>query len=306
MTEGDKLIRDLIDTLDNGIDGFGDSIQSSQRVMYEKVLELTGELELQGGKVKPSVKNLRVIRKIKTELEKAILNDKYKKSIEKYLQAYSEVDNVQQQYFSLIDARFSPGAIFREVRQQAIESVVDKLTESGLRANVTGKVQDILFQQVKEGVSYTELKDQMRTFLTNDQNGDGALARYASQITSDALYGYSRNYTALAADDLGLEWYKYVGSLKKTSRPFCVAMVDAAVNGCMEYIHRSQVDELLKGHICGKQIHINDKTDLPDGFIPGTTAANFISDNAGGYNCQHKMVPVSSFAVPQSYKDKIK
>jgi hypothetical protein len=305
MSDPDKLIEQLIEVLDAGIDQFDESVDASQKAMYQKVLELTKDLDISNGKIKPTVKNLRIIRRIKTELEDAILNDKYLKSVDKYLAAYSEVDDIQQKYFSTIDKTFKPSTLYSEVKLLSIELSVENLTRSGLSANVTSKVQDLLVKSVKNGMSYSEMQEAMRNFLLTNENGDGALARYSKQIVTDGLYGYSRAYNALATQDLGLEWYMYVGSLKKASRAFCVKMVEASKSGCMRYIHKSQVAELLKGHICSGNVPLNPKNGLPFGFKDDTTVENFISDHAGGWNCRHKMQPISTSAVPKSVREAV-
>ncbi len=113
-----------------------------------------------------------------------------------------------------------------------------------------------------------------------------------------------RENNATLTDDLGLEWYKYDGSLKDTSRPFCDALI-AAKKSCMPYIHKSQLEEIVSGNICGEQVPIYDKTGLPQGMIAGTNASNF-RINRGGYNCNHQLYPVSAAVVPKELRDKFK
>lgn len=299
----DDLVQELHDVLDGGIDQFDESVQGSQRAMYAKLLELTKELDVTNGKIKPSVKNLRLIRQIKTELEKAILNDKYLKSVDTYLKAFDKAQEIQKQYYTSLDAEFQTGQIFTELRNQAVLSVSNLLTEQGLSANVTSKVEDLLRQNILSGSSYADMQESMRTFLMNDENGDGALARYSKQITTDAIYTYAANYTQLAVDDLGMEWFVYTGNLIQTSRPFCTAMIDQS-GDCTKFIHISEFPELLKGHVCAVDVSLNKKTGLPDGFRADTSTANFISYR-GGYNCRHKLMAVSDAIVPQKYWDKI-
>ena len=115
---------------------------------------------------------------------------------------------------------------------------------------------------------------------------------------------FSANYNATITDDLGLKWYKYDGSLKDTSRPFCDALIGAK-KSCMPYIHVSQLEEIVNGQICGEQVPIYDKTGLPAGMIAGTNASNF-RINRGGYNCNHQLYPVSAAVVPKELRDKFK
>jgi hypothetical protein len=167
---------------------------------------------------------------------------------------------------------------------------------------VSNKVKDVLIQNVTTGGSYTNFLKQIREHLTTSKSGDGALMKYSKQITTDSLNQYSAQYTQLVSQDLQLVWYKYVGSLRKTSRPFCRAMIEAK-DGCMPYVHVSQIPELLKGVVCGKATPLSKKTGLPVGMIPGTNPANF-QLLRGGYSCNHQFSPVSAALVPKSLRDR--
>ena len=154
------------------------------------------------------------------------------------------------------------------------------------------------------GGSRADFVEQVREFMLNTDAGDGKLVRYTKQIVTDSLNQFSANYNATLTDDLGLVWYKYDGSLKDTSRPFCDALI-AAKKSCMPYIHVSQLEEIVSGNICGEQVPIYDKTGLPQGMIAGTNASNF-RVNRGGYNCNHQLYPVSAAVVPKELRDKFK
>lgn len=301
-SKGDLLISELIHVLDSSIDSFNSSVPAIERGMYSRVLELIKELDLSNGRVKVTAKNMRILGSLKQELNNAILNKSFEKKIGELVKAYDKVESVQSQYFSTVAASFSPGAIFKEVKKQAIQSVRDGLAESGLSYNVTSKVQGILKQNITTGGRFTDLTEQMRAFLIDDKTGEGALARYSKQIVFDGLQQYSATYTQLATDDLGLNFFKYVGTLKETSREFCRTLIEAK-NGCMPYIHRSQFSELLRGEICGHQVELNKKTDLPEGMKKETTVDN-LQLLRGGWSCGHQLIPVSSAIVPKHLRER--
>ncbi len=100
-------------------------------------------------------------------------------------------------------------------------------------------------------------------------------------------------------DDLGLEWFEYVGSNIETTREFCEHLTEK------RYVHKSEIKTILKGDIDGHQCEIYEKTGLPKGMIEGTTEQNF-QVNCGGWNCRHQLVPVAKEAVPKVLRDKIK
>ncbi len=70
----------------------------------------------------------------------------------------------------------------------------------------------------------------------------------------------------------------------------------------MEFIHVSQFKQLLEGRICGDQIAIYKKYDLPHGLIKGTNVSS-LQVNAGGYNCNHGFYGVPKAIVPKAIWD---
>jgi len=302
MATSDQLIEQTLGTIDEAVTSFNSSVPDAQKKAYAKVIEMLNDLDKSNGKVKVTVKNIRLIRKIKQELENIIVSKDYKKKVELFIATFDEVSDLNKKYFTSVVGEFDPKTVFEEIKVNSIDAVKENLLTTGIRANVVNKLGDILNQNITTGARMEELTDQVRIFLTDTKEGDGALTRYAKVYTIDALNQFNAQYTDTATADLGLEWYKYVGSLITTSRPFCNALIEAKKEG-MEYIHRSQFKDLLKGNINGKRVPLYDKTGLPQGMIAGTNEANF-PVNRGGYGCGHQLMPVSSAVVPKELRDK--
>ncbi len=108
-----------------------------------------------------------------------------------------------------------------------------------------------------------------------------------------AISQYAGENNKLMTDDLGLEWFEYVGSNIETTREFCEHLTEK------RYIHKSEIKTILKGKIDGHQCEIYEKTGLPKGMIEGTNEQNF-QVNCGGWNCRHQLVPVAKEAVPKN------
>jgi hypothetical protein len=104
---------------------------------------------------------------------------------------------------------------------------------------------------------------------------------------------------AAVSDDLGMEWYRYVGSNIETTREFCEHLTQK------EYIHKSEIQTILTGMIDGHQCDIYEPTGLPYGMVAGTNEDNF-REYRGGWNCGHQLIPVSEGSVPQAIRDKLK
>ncbi len=173
------------------------------------------------------------------------------------------------------------------------------MTESGISANVTQGIQNILKANITGGGSYNQLLDQMRNFILTNESGTGALERYTKQITTDSLNQFSAQYSQAITEDLGMNWFMYVGSNKETTREFCRLLTKK------KYIHRSEISSIIMGIIDGNQVAINPKTKVWYGGVPGTNESNF-QILRGGYGCDHQMLPVNTNVVPINLVNKFK
>ena len=304
MARQEQIIEEILKTIEDRIDAFNSRMPKVQQDAYAAILELSGDLDTQNGRIKPTIKNVKLIAKIKAELNKVIFDDNYSKELDKVVKTYDQITKLQNEYFTNAVGKFTVPGVLKEVQNLAIEGIVDSLGKEAIGVNVISPVRDILVQNVTTGGSKAEFIEQVRDYIIGNDKVDGKLVKYTKQIVTDSLNQYSASYNQIITDDLGFEFYRYVGSNKDTTRPFCKALT-AAKNDCLPYIHKSQIPSIIEGDICGKQVPIYDKTGLPHGMIPGTNSANFYV-NRGGYNCNHQLLGVPNALVPKALRDQFK
>ena len=303
MNKGDDIIKEIHDLLDSRVDGFMESIPKVQRQAYEEVLILAKELDTnKDGTIKPTLKNVKMIAKIKQRLNEVIIDGRYMKELQRVVDTYEKIAVLQNSYFTAMVGQFGIPSVLAEIQRQSIEITVESLGKNGLNAGVINKVRDILNKNVTTGGKISSFMEEVRLYLLDSPDGDGALKKYTGQIVTDALNQYSRQYNQILTDDLGFKFFRYSGSLRKTSREFCIKLIDARKTGCLEFIHVSQFKQLLEGRICGDQIPIYKKYDLPHGMIKGTNISS-LQVNAGGYNCNHGFYGVPKAIVPKAIWD---
>lgn len=290
---------------DQAVKKFNEKIPAMQRATYEELMLQLKRLDLNGGNIKATVANLKIIQSIKNKLTRIILNDEYLGDVKELVASFNEIAKLQNDYWKTVEAKFKPGPLLREIRLSAISDTVTQLTESGIGANISDVLTDILRQNITAGGSYKALQNQLLEALTDTNRSDGLLTRYAKQITTDSVNQYSAQYTQSVSGDLGFEWYAYQGSDIRTTRPFCDAMTD------IRYFHVSEIPRLLRADDLyytkdGKQVKvpIYGRTGLPAGMIEGTNPENFFI-RRGGYNCGHQIRPVSEKLVPIDFRDRV-
>ena len=284
---------DINKVIDSADEAFAKTVDLTQKRMLSEVLVLAKDLELKNGQIVPNVANLKKINTIKSKLNKIVLNKDYLKGVKDLLSSFDEIQQQQFNYFSTI-SEFKPNEKYSLLKQIAIEQTANQLTESGIDANVTGKLKDILLKSVTSGGSYQDLIKEMSNFLTDNDNGLGALNRYARTYTTTALNQFAGQSNQIMLQDTQQKWFRYVGSNIETTRCWCEKMTKK------EYIHISEFTDIIYNSGC----ETNSKTDLPSGMIDGTNENNLVI-NRGGWNCRHQMYAVSENSVPKAIRDKI-
>ena len=287
------MIDKLTQETDRAIKAFIDAIPAVQKKIYSKLLDELKQLTLYSdGSIKNNLENIKRISRIKKELENIVLDKKYLASVSEYLTAFETVENIQNVYFSKLSSDFTPMKVLAEVKKQAITDTAEMLTKNGVDVNFLNPIKEIIKTNITSGGSYAELTEQLRKEILGTPDLDGKLMKYAQQVTTDAINQYSAQYMKIITDDLGLVWFRYVGSLIKTSRPFCVALVKKS------YVHKDEFPEILKGNIDGKKVSLA-------GLNANTTPDNF-QILRGGWNCGHQLISISTESVPKNLQEKHK
>lgn len=299
---------DILKEIDQAISRFNKGIPAAQKAMYQELALELRRLDLDGDKIKATVRNLSVIQSIKNKLTKFILNDDYLSDVKEFVKAFGTVTKLQNEYWKGVESTFKPRPLLREIRKQAITDTVTQLTESGISANIADAISDILRTNITSGGSYKQLAEQLRESLTDTKKSDGLLTKYAKTITTDAINTYSAQYNQVVSSGIGFDWYAYRNTEIMTSRPFCQAMVENR-----RYFHISEIPDLLKAKDLyykdnkdgkTKKVTIYEKTGLPHGMKEGTNPENFITLR-GGWNCGHQITGVPERNVPLETRDRV-
>ena len=304
---GDKELNATLDAIDKGVIDFQDGIPEIQRRIYERLILFQKELQIQGGTITNSAKNIRLLSRIKSDLYDIILDDTdYLESVKSFAGLYEKIDSLNSAYFKALEKKFKPPTIVKEIRKQSVSLVLENLTEAGLEANLINPVREIINTYVTTGGSYAKLATELQNYITGYDSDagrvEGQLQKYTRQITTDAINQYSATVNDVMTQDLGWEWYRYQGSNVRDTRTFCEALKKK------KYFHRSELNRIIKGdfdefrQLKGK---IYDKTGLPQGMYDDTNTSNFMQYR-GGYNCGHQAYPIPTALVPASVRAALK
>jgi hypothetical protein len=300
MSKEQDNIDAISKVIDDGVDTFLDGVEKSQSGMFNKTLTIVKELETDvNGNIKQTVKNLKLLTRVRKTIVNEILTESYQKRVNTFSNQYPAIQALNNGYFKGVEAAFEPNReLYKQIVQKSIQTTRASLLDSGIDQNVIEPIIRIVDDSVSTGATFTDMVDELRTVIKGDSERLGRLARYSSQITTDALNQFNGIYNETIAKDLDLEWYYYSGGKRRTSRPFCKKYAG-------RYFHKKEVEDFgrkkdLDGSdLCGG----SSKTDLCAGRIPGTNSSSIFRYRAG-YNCKHVYKPTTIAAVPKHVVDR--
>lgn len=276
-----KEIQAILKLIDSQIDKFDRSLPKIERQIYREIQLTLKKLDLDSqGNIRKTTSNLRKIQVIRNKVERIMQGDAYKSQVFAFSNSIRQVSKLTEVYMNTVQP-YKQSKYLDELQKTSISEtrvalgIASKTTKNPeFTQRVVSRTMDIIELNVKSGSSFTDVNEQVRDFIVQDANGKGALQRYSNVVTTDALNQYQGTYILKAAEEAGLEWYEYVGSLIKDSRPWCVQMVEK------RFAHRSELDGLTH-EFPQTEVPLNRKTGLPEGMIAGTDGSNILQRRGG-------------------------
>ena len=294
-----QTINDILDSIDKASENFLKTLPNIEKEQYKRIVQLLKSLDTTAGnRIKSNIKNINIINRIRTELNDIVKSDPYIKAVKDFATVFDDISVLQNTYFSTISDKFTPSKTLNAVKQYYKKETIRMLLETNT-VEMGNNIAAVLRENITGGGSYFDLTDVMKGLVQGTTEEASIGKRLFEKNVIDAVHQYNRQYTKAVTDDLGLEWYQYVGSLLKTSREFCVKMCK------QRHFHKSEVPDILKGQLAnGVTVALNPNNDLPKGMYDNEDENNFFI-YAGGHKCGHGIFPVSTASVPKVVRDRV-
>lgn len=279
----EEIIKLKLSRLDDIPTAYTDGIKSTQKEIMLEMLDSLEKLKRdENGNIKRTQSNLSIIEDINDDLKKIFKASEYLSLTSVFLKEFDEQAKITDDFFKKAFGEFEVSAFnlkaLETSRKQAFELMAG---QSYLTSNLYNPVKNILTDAVIAGDSYSKtvkaISQAIQGGTINGNKLEGRLYRYAKQMAFDTFAVADRGYTNNIAQDLDVEWYAYRGGLVEDSRQFCITR-----NG--KFYHKKEVEAW--GDL--KQW---------DGKIPATDSKT-IFVYAGGYRCNHSILPNSISATP--------
>lgn len=255
------------------------AVERTQYLAYDSILLELRKLELDAdGYVLQSAENRKTIREVSKVFDRAVNKSGYNNGLSEFIKTISSIDAINTEYFIGIEKSFVRDQLFiKSLQKQTIAEIETLLLNDGLESQIKQPLLNILNQNVNTGGSYSGMVQQVKTYVIGNDEGEGKLLRYTKQIAQDALNNYSRAFQSATGEKLGLIFRAYVGGLMQETREFCRDRIDG-------YYHYLEIESWASLSWKGKR---------------SDTTKSSIFIVCGGYNCNHQMLPVSTFVVPK-------
>ena len=296
----------VLSIIDNESEKFDSVITKTEKAMLSAAVNAIKKLDVDAsGNIRTTTANIKLLATIRTKLATVASNKEFMSGVKSVANAMDKLYKAQVEYYSKAFPQKTLGENAKKkhqaLQQIAISNVANGLSQSALTTSVVEPLNKMLLRAVTSGSKYADLIDEFHKQLESSDDSTSALAKYAKTYATTAMTQLAGENNRLFTDDLGAEWFQYVGSVIETSRQFCELLTEK------EYIHKSEIKDILNGYIeiDGKvhECEINPKTGLPKGLIEGTTEDNF-QVNVGGWNCRHQLIPISELMVPEHIRAK--
>ena len=284
-----SILTNKIDALSTVPEQWAVQIMKFQPKLLTRLNQLASKLTLTSdGFLEMSASNLNVISEIMEGLKSYMTSGEYKTIVQELDKQFvaQEARTIAyfQSTFGSAPVTSFASTLYNVQRLRMLETVIG----DGLYPVLYTPIRDVLLDGIASGSSYSDLIDNLSRLSVGDEQLEGRLARYTRVLVSDTLATTDRQFTQIVGDELGLEWFRYLGGLINTTRCFCLER-----NG--GYYHRREIE------LWGDLVGIGDCTTKNgwQGRFRGTNSETIFSW-VGGYNCQHSLIPISEASVPKS------
>ena len=274
-----QLIDRKLKRLHKAPDAFIGVVETQQKKVMETLIDAIGGLQTDAGVILVNDFNISRIPVIIQDMQTVFFDADYQEALTSFIGEFDAQAEVTRE---LLQAGIGELPTSEQLYNSLLRtSQVNASTLFG--EAVIGQVyfqplQEQLLLNITNGSSLKETIKALRLLTTNNAEADGLVYRYAKTYARTSFAQSDANYTTTLSRDMGVEWYKYAGSVIEGTREFC----DTRHN---KYYHVKEVEDWgnLKNW---------------DGKIKGTNSSTIFA-NRGGWSCRHSLVPYSVLRIPK-------
>lgn len=297
MASFDELVKQKIKLLETVPENIATAAEKAQRDAWRKIAPMLSEMDVDAdGNIAQTEDNIRRIGLITDELNKVLAGGEYRAAVQSFLGSIDEGVQLTDDIAKKIDKNFQPDNVQKQLLAISKQNAINAFFGSGLRENVTQPFLEQLTANVAARAPLREATKALQGVIEGTDTTDGRLLANVRTTANTAQAIADRSYAAAVNDELGIEYFQYLGGEIPTTRPFCQHREG-------EIFHRKEIEAWGDGKNSGG---INDiRGGTWDGRIDGTDSRSIFTF-VGGWNCRHYLVPVIKQKVPAKVQARAK
>lgn len=293
----EQLTRERIQLYDSAPEKLATEAVKIQSDLWRQLLPVITSLDTDtNGNIIQSDANINRVVQIINALDILLAGDEYKDAIRSFLDSMDRGFQITNEIAQQIQEGFEPKTAQVRLYNLLRENAINSLLGEGLTQRVSQPFQQQLLENIAVRAPLKDAVKALQVVIEGDKQTDGRVAANVKVVTSTAQAVADRSYSAAVYEDLGIEWYKYVGGEIPTTRPFCEHREG-------QIFYKDEIKAWGEGKNSGGIEDI--KGGKWDGKIDGTNE-NSIFTNLGGWNCRHSLVPVNKRRVPPEVIERVK
>lgn len=246
-----------------------------EKSIVDGILKQVKRMNIRDGAIEFDEKNVALVNELNKVIADSIQKSSYPVNVKSYIGSFDTIRTLNEDIHRDVND-LDPTEIeekLNQVQKTNVQNVLDNLVRNGMEEGFVEPVKQGIFKNIVGGMNLEDFQSYLETTILSDPLKDGQFKRYVTQISRDALNQYDGQINQQIATDLGLDAYRYVGSLIDDSRPQCRRWVKK------EILLKEDLDD-----------EITWATNNGSGMIPGTNSDNFATYR-GGYSCRHQAIP---------------
>ena len=297
MASFDELVARKIKLLETVPESIVTAAEKAQRDAWRKLGPLLAEMDVDAtGNIRQTEDNIRRIGLITEELNKVLAGGEYKDAVQSFLSSIDESVQLTDEIAKKIDSNFQPDNVQKQLLAISKQNAINAFFGSGLRDNVTVPFLEQLTANVAARAPLNQAVKALQGVIEGTETTDGRLLANVRTTANTAQAIADRSYSAAVNEELGIEYFQYLGGEIPTTRPFCEHREGAI-------FHRKEIEAWGNGE---NSAGINDISNGTwAGRIDGTDSRSIFTF-VGGWNCRHFLVPVIKQKVPASVQARAK
>jgi len=297
MASLDSLVKKKIRLFEQIPKDMATSAEKAQLQAWRTVEPLLREMDVDSnGNITQTDANINRIGIIAEELNKVLAGGEYKEAVSKFLSQIGEGVKLSTEIAQTFEAGFEPTEAQRRLVQISQQNAINSFFGSGLRERVTQPFLEQLTANIAARAPLREAVKALSATIIGNDKLDGNLLGHIKTTASTAQAIADRSYSAAVNEEIGINWFEYLGGEIPTTREFC-----AHREG--EIFHRKEIEAWGNGK---NSAGIDDiKGGTWAGRIDGTDQKTIFT-NVGGWNCRHDLVPIPATKVPETVKARVR